>query len=117
MPGFTNAADMVYRRGAPDTFDPSSLLTDLCSIKTGSGAVVELPGFSHAVGNPVPAQHTFLRDRHRVVIVEGLYLLHQGQGWDREQFTKLLDLSVYIRYTRDGNLYPPKLFLLTTGQI
>ena len=60
---------------------------------------MELPGFSHAVGNPVPAQHTFLRDRHRVVIVEGLYLLHQGQGWDREQFTKLLDLSVYIRYT------------------
>lgn len=36
-------ADVIYRRGAPDTFDPQSLIRDLKRIKTSKEAVVKIP--------------------------------------------------------------------------
>ena len=87
-------ADVIYRRGAPDTFDPRSLIRDLERIKASKEAVVKIPGFDHSVGDPQPDQHTFVRDDHDIVIVEGIYLMHGADGWERVR--DLLDFCIYI---------------------
>jgi pantothenate kinase-related protein Tda10 len=69
---FPNADDAIYRRGASDTFDPASLARDLERIAHGHEPMVRIPGFDHAMGDPVPDQHQFEREKHRVVICEGL---------------------------------------------
>ena len=88
-------ADVIYRRGAPDTFDPESLKKDLEKIKFDIALdKVSIPGFDHAVGDPQPEQHTFVRADHDIVIVEGIYLLHNNDGW--EHVKPLLDFCIYI---------------------
>mmetsp|Transcript_31882 Transcript_31882/g.77429 ORF Transcript_31882/g.77429 Transcript_31882/m.77429 type:complete len:425 (+) Transcript_31882:438-1712(+) len=92
---FPNAEDAIYRRGACDTFDSEGLARDLERIAHGLEPIVQIPGFDHARGDPTPAQHTFSRDQHNVVICEGLYLLHDQDGWERVQ--KYLDWTIYIK--------------------
>ena len=92
---FPNAEDAIYRRGACDTFDSEGLARDLERIAHGLEPIVQIPGFDHARGDPTPAQHTFSRDEHNVVICEGLYLLHDQDGWERIQ--KYLDWTIYIK--------------------
>ena len=89
-----NAADLIYRRGAPDTFDPAALFEKLNEIAYGDAETVTLPGFDHAQGDPVPNQHTFTRRKNKVVIVEGIYLLHDSDGWD--VMKGLFDWTIYI---------------------
>ncbi|OEU09677.1 P-loop containing nucleoside triphosphate hydrolase protein, partial [Fragilariopsis cylindrus CCMP1102] len=112
-----NPKDLVYRRGAPDTFDVTALKNDLHQIKYGSedgltctifdpsnvnnasdSAVVRIPGFDHAIGDPIPNVHIFDRDKHNIVIMEGLYLLHQDQ-YNRNDWngvTNYFDETIYI---------------------
>ena len=81
---FPNAADYIYRRGAPDTFDPAALLRDLKRIRDSrkeEDVVITLPAFDHSRGDPEPDTHVFDRNRHQVVLCEGLYLLHNQDGW------------------------------------
>ena len=89
-----NAADLIYRRGAPDTFDPAALFEKLNDIAYGDAETVTLPGFDHAQGDPVPNQHTFTRSKNKIVIVEGIYLLHDSDGW--EVMKRLFDWTIYI---------------------
>ena len=87
----------VYRRGAPDTFDPTGLIRDLKRIRgesTTNEDVVKVPGFDHAKGDPEPDAHVFDRLQHEVVICEGLYLLHDGDGWGAVK--GLLDYSIFL---------------------
>lgn len=90
-----NPEDVVYRRGAPDTFDPASLEKDLERIMEGDEERVSIPGFDHAVGDPQADQHTFVRSEHDIVICEGIYLLHDDDGW--AEIKKNLDYSIYIQ--------------------
>lgn len=73
---YPDAADMIYRRGAPDTFDPVALQRDLDRIRNDSytegNALVYVPGFEHEKGDPEPDKHIFDRQHHKVVIAEGL---------------------------------------------
>lgn len=72
---FPDAADKLYRRGAPDTFDPASLQRDLDRIRNNplrEEGLIMLPGFDHARGDPEPDAHAFDRHNHQVVICEGL---------------------------------------------
>jgi pantothenate kinase len=69
---FPDAEDKIYRRGATDTFDPASLARDLERIAHGREDKIHIPGFDHALGDPVQDQHVFERNRHKVVICEGL---------------------------------------------
>jgi len=70
---FPNAEDAIYRRGAPDTFDPKSLLRDLDRIRNQEEEeLILLPGFDHGKGDPEPDAHAFDRSQHPVVICEGL---------------------------------------------
>mmetsp|Transcript_15841 Transcript_15841/g.43725 ORF Transcript_15841/g.43725 Transcript_15841/m.43725 type:complete len:252 (-) Transcript_15841:730-1485(-) len=89
-----DADDRIYRRGAPDTFDPRTLLHDLQRIRDGDEAMVTVPAFDHAVGDPEPDKHIFDRKQHRVVICEGLYLLHEDDGW--KEIPEMFDLKIYI---------------------
>jgi len=101
-----DADDAVYRRGAPDTFDPDALRERLLAISRRSpasspvateGSLLEevpLPGFEHSVGDPIDGAVMFKRSKHKVVIVEGLYLLHDDHNW--EGISDLFDFRIYL---------------------
>ena len=98
----SNADDYIYRRGAPDTFDPQSLLRDLERIRDSSDEAEEfigLPAFDHATAEPEPDKHLFDRSKHSVVICEGLYLLHNEDGW--EDIASMLDYSIFLNSDLD----------------
>jgi pantothenate kinase len=86
--------DKVYRRGAPDTFDAALLQHDLQRIRDGDEETIALPGFDHAKGDPERDQHIFHRGQHEIVITEGLYLLHDADGWS--SIKDCFDFTVYI---------------------
>lgn len=70
------------RRGAPWTFSPAALAQRLRMLRENAGqAAVEWPDFQHDVGDPVEAAHIVLPET-RLILVEGLYLLHEAHGWD-----------------------------------
>ena len=72
---YPDAKDKIYRRGAPDTFDPAALVRDLDRIRNNphdEEGLIMVPGFEHAKGDPEPDKHFFDRNHHRVVIGEGL---------------------------------------------
>lgn len=89
-----NAKDLIYRRGAPDTFDPNALRDTLHEIAYGNQEMIHIPGFDHAMGDPLPDQHTFVRSKNEIVLVEGLYLLHDDHGW--ETIKSVFDWTIYI---------------------
>jgi pantothenate kinase len=96
---FPNPKEAIYRRGAPDTFDPASLQQDLEKITSSSSSdqtheQVHFPGFDHEIGDPEPDAHTFTRGSHEVVICEGIYLLHDNHGWDVVKSN--FDFTIYI---------------------
>lgn len=93
----SNAEDFIYRRGAPDTLDPQALYRDLNRIRNGRGTkdvIIKLPAFDHNKADPEPDQHVFDRSQHKVVICEGLYLLHDKDGWS--EIANLLDFTIFM---------------------
>ena len=94
-----NADDLIYRRGAPDTFDAASVERDLQRIVYGDESHVSIPGFDHARGDPEPNRHTFDRSQHSIVIAEGIYLMHHGDGW--ENVKNYFDYIIYIEVDVD----------------
>jgi pantothenate kinase len=91
---FPDSDDAVYRRGAPDTFDAPTLLRDLQRVKCGKEQMIAVPGFDHAKGDPEKDAHLFDRQLHNLVICEGLYLLHDSDGWD--EIKKQFNVCIYI---------------------
>jgi len=89
-----NADDLIYRRGAPDTFDPTALHRDLLRIRDGDEQVIKLPAFNHSRGDPEPDTHIFDRHQHKIVMCEGLYLLHNDDGWDK--IADVFDLTIFL---------------------
>lgn len=87
---FDNSVDVIYRRGAEDTFDSDELFNTLMKIKSGPEETVYIPGFDHAKGDPEQDMYKYKRSDHSVVICEGLYLLH----WHRIQ--QIFDYTVFI---------------------
>ena len=100
---FPNSEDAIYRRGAPDTFDPAALLRDLHRIRNNCNddePLITIPAFDHAKGDPEDNRHVFDRNQHKVVICEGLYLLHDGSGW--EDIAKMFDLTIFMNSDVDA---------------
>jgi len=105
----TNTDDttgMVYRRGAPDTFDSQSLLADLSAIKRGIETFV--PDFDHSLGDPILNAFKYDPAKAAVVICEGLYLLLENghdndddddDGW--KGIGDLLDFTIFIHANVD----------------
>lgn len=77
--GDTTFEDLLARRGAPWTFDPSSLIADLTLAKANKCGA--LPTYSRVKSDPVPGG-VELQPHHQIVLVEGNYLLnHDDESW------------------------------------
>ena len=91
-----NAQALLARRGAPWTFDPKSFALHLRVLRgltfDGGFAEQHWPGFAHGVGDPI-ADAITVPATARLILVEGLYLLHRSDGW---QLEGLLDECWYL---------------------
>lgn len=81
------------RMGAPDTFDVEGFVALLRTLRTRAEATVRAPSFDRAVEEPLPGALA-VEPHHRILIVEGNYLLHDADGWER--VAALLDATVFL---------------------
>jgi pantothenate kinase len=79
------------RMGAPDTFDVDGFVATLERLRRPGP--VTAPGFDRTIEEPV-ADAIAVGTDIRVVIVEGNYLLHDRDGWERVR--PLLDRVIYL---------------------
>ncbi len=89
-------AAALARRGSPWTFDPAGLATRIAALRHAplepGAAPVRWPAFDHAVGDP-QEDAVAVGPATRLVLVEGLYLLHRDHGWNLHG---LLDTCWYL---------------------
>ena len=93
---FANPAEALKRRGAPWTFDAAALAQRLQDLRDSRKSVL-WPDFEHGVGDPVADAITILPSA-RIVLVEGLYLLHNDHGW---QHAHLFDECWFLDVTME----------------
>ncbi|KAK7284078.1 hypothetical protein RJT34_18815 [Clitoria ternatea] len=86
-----NPEEAHTRRGAPWTFNPLRLLTCLNNLRIHGS--VHVPSFDHGVGDPVE-DDIFVNLQHKVVIVEGNYLLLEDGVW--KEISSLFDEKWFI---------------------
>jgi pantothenate kinase len=78
---FSDPVAAFARRGAPWTFDAAGFVAALQTVRRAAGVCAATwPGFEHVIGDPI-ADATTIPVVTRIVIVEGLYLLHDADGW------------------------------------
>ena len=91
---FPDPVAAFARRGAPWTFDAAGFVAALQNVRQAAGvAHVGWPGFEHSIGDPI-ADAALVPMATKLVIVEGLYLLHDDDGW--EQVRGQLDECWYL---------------------
>jgi pantothenate kinase len=78
---FADPAAALSRRGSPWTFDPAGLADKLVQLRQTPYQSITWPDFQHGVGDPVADAIVIPRDA-KLIIVEGLYLLHREHGWN-----------------------------------
>ena len=78
-------------KGAPETFDAAAAYDCLAEMRLGGR--VSFPVYSRRLHEPVPAGGTVVPS-HRIVVVEGNYLLLDEEPWLR--FHELFDVRVFI---------------------
>lgn len=83
---------LLWRKGAPETFDAGGLLADLGRIKAAGGEVA-VPVFDR-VADLARAGARIIQLRHRIVMVEGNYLLLDEDIW--RQIGELFDLTLFL---------------------
>lgn len=97
-----NPEEAFARRGAPWTFDPAALALRLQSLRQ-SREPVTWPEFQHDIGDPVEGA-VIVPPAARLVLVEGLYLLHRSDGWEpiSQSFDErwLLDTPITVAVER-----------------
>lgn len=85
------------RMGAPDTFDVPAFVTTLAAVRN-DGDTVWAPAFNRENEEPVP-DSIEISPSFRTVVVEGNYLLHDADGWER--VAPLLDVTFFVTVDRD----------------
>lgn len=80
------------RMGAPDTFDVEGFVAVLAALRDAAATVLA-PGFDRVIEESVPDAIEIGVDI-LIVIVEGNYLLHDREGWERVR--PLLDTVIYL---------------------
>lgn len=85
------------RRGAPFTFDSSSFVELIHSLRNNPVTEVDVPAhgiyapsFDHAVKDPV-ANDIFISSCQRIIVLEGSYLLLDEEPWN--QISQMVDES------------------------
>ena len=82
------------RRGARHTFDVQKCIADLRQAKeTGEAS---LPTYSREISDPVPDQVLLKKNSHRVVIVEGIYILDEDDP-EWKPLTELFDEKWFVK--------------------
>lgn len=77
-----NPTEAFARRGAPFTFDAQRFVAAVAKLKSGSSTdEIALPGFDHAVKDPVEDEIVVKTDT-KVVLLEGNYVLLDEKPWD-----------------------------------
>ena len=94
---FADPAAAFQRRGSPWTFDPAGLASKLQQVRNNPAESTTWPDFQHGVGDPV-ADAISVNPDTKLIIVEGLYLLHREHGWD---LSGLLDECWYLDTSMD----------------
>lgn len=89
---FADPAAALARRGSPWTFDPAGLAIKLQQLQNNPAESTTWPDFQHGVGDPV-ADAICINPEVKLIIVEGLYLLHREHGWN---LNGLLDECWYL---------------------
>lgn len=89
---FADPAAALARRGSPWTFDPDGLADKLQKLRNNPSESTTWPDFQHGVGDPVADAISVNLDA-KLIIVEGLYLLHREHGWN---LAGLLDECWYL---------------------
>ena len=89
---FSDPAAALARRGSPWTFDPAGLAIKLQQLQNNPFESTTWPDFQHGVGDPV-ADAICINPEVKLIIVEGLYLLHREHGWN---LNGLLDECWYL---------------------
>lgn len=89
---FADPAAALARRGSPWTFDPADLADKLKQLRQNPDESITWPDFQHGVGDPV-ADAITVSPATKLIIVEGLYLLHREHGWNLKG---LLDECWYL---------------------
>lgn len=94
-----NPEEAHARRGAPWTFNPQQLLECLKTLR--SQGSVYAPSFDHGVGDPVE-DDIFVSHQHKVVIVEGNYLLLDNGVW--KEISSMFDEKWFIEIDIDKSM-------------
>jgi pantothenate kinase len=94
---FDNPVAALSRRGSPWTFDPAGLADKLAQLRKTPYQLTTWPDFQHGVGDPM-ADAISVKPEVRLIIVEGLYLLHHEHGWN---LNGLLDECWYLDTSMD----------------
>jgi pantothenate kinase len=94
---FADPAAALQRRGSPWTFDPVGLANKLLLLRKNTDESTTWPDFQHGVGDPV-ADAITINPNTKLIIVEGLYLLHREHGWN---LAGLLDECWYLDTSMD----------------
>lgn len=90
---FNDPQAALNRRGAPWTFDSQNFCKHLAQFKLHPEQVLYWPSFDHAHGDPIE-NDIAIPTTTKVLIVEGLYVLHQEHGFEEAQ--TWLDESWFI---------------------
>ncbi|SBS24576.1 Pantothenate kinase [Marinomonas aquimarina] len=90
---FADPEAAFARRGAPWTFDSAQFCLRLAQFKQQPQQTLYWPSFDHSHGDPIENDIRITSDT-KVLIVEGLYVLHQKHGFEKAQ--AWIDESWYI---------------------
>jgi pantothenate kinase len=99
---FSDPVAALQRRGSPWTFDPAGLADKLQKIRKIPYQSTTWPAFEHGVGDPVD-DAIVIASETKLIIVEGLYLLHREHGWNAAtaNISALLDECWYLDTSMD----------------
>jgi pantothenate kinase len=89
------------RRGAEFTFDGASFLSLITALRGPRGqGTIYAPSFDHAIKDPVEDSLPILPlPAHRVVVIEGIYVLLDKDPW--REAAGMMDLKVFVRVERE----------------
>jgi pantothenate kinase len=88
---FSEGESLKKVKGRFDTYDVPSLVNDLRQF--AAGEAVAFPIYSRKLHDPVP-ESIRVESASTLLLVEGLWLLHEGAGW--EAVRPLLDFCFFI---------------------
>lgn len=95
----------MRRRGSPFTFDTFTMVQQLRQAKYDHDTIaISFPDYSRELSDPVPNAIQLDKTKHRVILVEGLYLLHTrdptwaplDELWDERWFVEVPSRSEQI---------------------